>query len=261
METKLRRALEREEFFLVYQPRISLPTGRIIGMEALLRWQPEEGKVVNPAEFIPLLEDTGLIVPVEEWVLRTACGQNKEWQKAGLPPLRVSVNISARHFSQENLPDKVAQILYETDLETQYLEIELTESIIMKDIAESIRKLDCLKEMGVTLSIDDFGTGYSSLNYLKRFPIDVLKIDRSFVDGIPDDPCDMTIATTIIAMAHNLKMTVVAEGVETEKQLSFLAENQCDELQGYYFSRPLKAEDFADLVDNIGHQKLRACHK
>lgn len=248
METRLRRALEREEFFLHYQPRVEMSSGRIIGMEALLRWRPEAGKVVPPAEFIPLLEDTGLIVPVEEWVMRTACMQNKAWQEAGLPALRVATNISTRHFSQENLPDKVAQILCETALEPQYLEIELTESIIMKDIAESIRKLDCLKEMGVTLSIDDFGTGYSSLSYLKRFPIDVLKIDRSFIDGIPGDINDATISTTIIVMAHNLKMTVVAEGVETEEQLSFLTKNRCDEFQGFYFSKPLNVEEFTEFI-------------
>ncbi|KAF0216534.1 MAG: PAS/PAC sensor-containing diguanylate [Geobacteraceae bacterium] len=258
METRLRRALEREEFFLHYQPRVEMSSGRIIGMEALLRWQPEAGRIVPPAEFIPLLEDTGLIVPVEEWVMRTACTQNKIWQEAGLPALRVATNISTRHFSQENLPDKVAQILYETALEPQYLEIELTESIIMKDIAESIRKLDCLKEMGVTLSIDDFGTGYSSLSYLKRFPIDVLKIDRSFIDGIPGDSNDATISTTIIAMAHNLRMTVVAEGVETEDQLLFLTQNRCDEFQGFYFSKPLSVEDFTSLIQKEEKAPLRS---
>ncbi|WP_172825430.1 bifunctional diguanylate cyclase/phosphodiesterase [Geobacter sp. DSM 9736] len=248
METKLRRALEREEFSLHYQPRIEMSSGRISGMEALLRWQPDGGKLVSPAEFIPLLEETGLIVPVEEWVLRTACSQAKAWQDAGMQRLRLAVNISARHFSQENLPDKISQILFETGLEAESLEIELTESIIMKDVAESVRKLDALKRMGVTFSIDDFGTGYSSLSYLKRFPIDVLKIDRSFVDGIPHDSSDTTIATTVIAMAHNLNMSVVAEGVETMEQLAFLAENSCDEYQGFYFSKPLTAPDFARFL-------------
>lgn len=248
METKLRRALEREEFFLHYQPRIQMASGRVSGMEALIRWRPEGGRVIPPGEFIPLLEETGLIVPVEEWVLRTACKQAREWQENGLPPLKLAVNISARHFSQENLPDKIAQTLFETGFDARSLEIELTESIIMKDVSESIKKLDNLKAMGITFSIDDFGTGYSSLSYLKRFPIDVLKIDRSFVDGIPHDASDTTISTTVIAMAHNLNMAVVAEGVETLEQLSFLAANNCDEYQGFYFSRPLPADEFASFM-------------
>ena len=250
MESKLRRALEREEFFLHYQPRIEMSSGRISGMEALIRWQPEGGRVIPPVEFIPLLEETGLIVPVEEWVLRTACTQTKSWQEEGFSPLKVAVNISARHFSQENLPDKISQVLFETGLDARFLEIELTESIIMKDVAESIKKLDNLKEMGITFSIDDFGTGYSSLSYLKRFPIDVLKIDRSFVDGIPHDTSDTTISTTVIAMAHNLNMSVVAEGVETIEQLTFLTENDCDEYQGFFFSKPVSAEKFATLLDH-----------
>ena len=248
METKLRRALEREEFFLHYQPRVEMASGRISGMEALLRWQPEGGRVISPSEFIPVLEETGLIIPVEEWVLRTACTQAQEWHESGLPPVKLAVNISARHFSQENLPDKIAQTLFETGFSAHSLEIELTESIIMKDVSESVKKLDNLKTMGITFSIDDFGTGYSSLSYLKRFPIDVLKIDRSFVDGIPHDASDTTISTTVIAMAHNLKMAVVAEGVETVEQLDFLAANNCDEYQGFYFSRPLPADEFAVLL-------------
>lgn len=258
METKLRRALEREEFFLHYQPRVELTSGRISGMEALLRWRPEGGRVVSPSEFIPVLEETGLIVPVEEWVLRTACTQAQEWQENGLPVVKLAVNISARHFSQENLPDKIAQTLFETGFEARNLEIELTESIIMKDVSESVKKLDNLKSMGITFSIDDFGTGYSSLSYLKRFPIDVLKIDRSFVDGIPHDASDTTISTTVIAMAHNLNMAVVAEGVETLEQLSFLADNDCDEYQGFYFSRPIPAEEFAALLINADVPPLNA---
>jgi len=247
-ETRLRKALERQEFFLLYQPRIDVASGRIAGVEALLRWQQEDGEVIMPDEFIPLLEETGLIVPVGEWVLQAVCSQGKAWQAAGLPPLIISVNVSARQFHQQNLPQKINEILLETGFPPQFLEIELTESIIIQDVDDTILKLDRLKQMGVRLSIDDFGTGYSSLCYLKRFPIDILKIDRSFVNGLTTDPDDATIVSTIIAMAHNLNMNVVAEGVENRKQLEFIDQHGCKEVQGFLFSRPVVPDRIAEMV-------------
>jgi EAL domain-containing protein (putative c-di-GMP-specific phosphodiesterase class I) len=216
-------------------------------MEALLRWQNPELGLVSPAEFIPLAEETGLIVSIGEWVIRTACKQNKAWQAAGLRPLRVSVNLSARQFKEQNLVERVAQVLNETGLEARYLELELTESLLQNPEA-TITPLKELHALGVYLSIDDFGTGYSSLSYLKRFPIDTIKIDRSFVRDITTDADDAAIANAIITMAHSLGMHVVAEGVETGEQLAFLCRRECDSMQGYYFSKPLPADAFAALI-------------
>jgi len=255
METRLRRALERCEFLLLYQPRVDVASGAITGAEALLRWQPEGEEVVMPNDFIPLLEETGLIVQVGEWVMRQVCLQGVEWLAAGVPPLIISVNVSARQFHQKNLPEKIEEILRETGFPAELLEIELTESIIIQDVEETILKLDRLKEMGVRLSIDDFGTGYSSLSYLKRFPIDILKIDRSFVKGLTTDPDDATIVSTIIAMAHNLKMNVVAEGVENGKQLQFVDQQGCEEVQGFFFSQPIAPESITDLI--LSRKKLQ----
>jgi diguanylate cyclase (GGDEF)-like protein/PAS domain S-box-containing protein len=250
METRLRRAVDREEFILHYQPKIELSTGKIVGMEALLRWQTEEGVLMPPSEFIHLLDDTGLIVSVSGWVLREACRQNKAWQDAGLPPLVVSTNISARHFYQNNLPEAIKKVLHESGLQSRYLKIELTESIIMRDIDEAARQLNRLKEMGISLSIDDFGTGYASFEYLKRFPVDEIKIDRSFVSGVPNDANDATIVSTVIALAHKMNLEVVAEGVENEQQLGFLAERNCHQVQGFYFSRPLPGKLFEETIRN-----------
>ncbi len=247
-ESRLRRALERKEFCLHYQPKVQLETGRIVGMEALLRWVPENGQIIQPAGFIPLLEETGMIVPVGEWVIHEVCRQNKAWQDAGMTPLVVSANMSARQFYQKNLPDMIGDILRETGLEPRWLKIELTESIVMQDIDAAIDILSRLKEMGITLSIDDFGTGYSSLAYLKRFPVDELKVDRSFVNGLGTDTRDSTIVNTIIAMAHSMDLKVVAEGVETASQLALLRERNCEEVQGFYFSRPLAAELFEEMM-------------
>jgi diguanylate cyclase (GGDEF)-like protein/PAS domain S-box-containing protein len=247
-ETRLRKALERQEFFLLYQPRVDVASSRIAGVEALLRWQQEDGEVIMPDDFIPHLEETGLIVAVGEWVLKAVCLQGKTWEAAGLPPFIISVNVSARQFHQQNLPQKISEILQETGFPPQYLEIELTESIIIQDVEDTILKLDRLKKMGVRLSIDDFGTGYSSLCYLKRFPIDILKIDRSFVNGLTTDPDDATIVSTIIAMAHNLNMNVVAEGVENRKQLQFIDEQGCKEVQGFLFSRPVIPDRIAEMI-------------
>lgn len=265
LENNLRRALEREEFIVYYQPQVSLKTGQIVGMEALVRWQHPEWGLVAPIKFIPLSEETGLIIPLGEWVLHKACLQNKAWQDAGFLSLRVAVNLSTRFFKRKDLIEMVARILEETKLDPNYLELEVTEGAIMENVEITIKTLRELKEMGVSLSIDDFGTGYSSLSYLKRFPIDTLKIDRSFVQDIVKDPDGTAITTAIIAMGHSLKLKVIAEGVETEEQLAFLYSNQCDEIQGYLFSKPVPAKAFTQLLQegrclNIGkregHKKM-----
>ncbi len=248
LEGDLRTALERDEFVLHYQPQVDLRSGLIVGMEALLRWQHPELGMVPPLRFIGLAEETGLIVPIGAWVLRTACEQVKAWQIQGLGFLRVSVNLSARQFNQRDLTQSIADILQDTGLDPHYLEIELTESMVMTDVDHTVEILRNLKALGVQMSIDDFGTGYSSLSYLKRFPIDVLKIDQSFVRDITLDPDDAAIVTTIISLAHNLRLNVIAEGVETEAQLHYLQRHGCDEIQGYYFSRPVPAAAFAELI-------------
>ena len=241
MDGRLRRALDRRQFVLVYQPRVSLDGGRILAAEALLRWRIPNRGTIAPQRFIALAEETGLIVPIGKWVLQTACAQNKAWQDEGLPPIVVSVNVSPRQFRQENIVQTVAEVLKDTGLEARYLELELTESMVMHDAAKLVAMLDELKDLGVQISVDDFGTGYSSLSYLKRFPVDRLKIDRSFVEHIATDPDDATIVRTIIALGHNLGLKVVAEGVETEEQLRFLRSNLCDEAQGYLMGRPVSA--------------------
>ncbi|MGM0805649.1 MAG: EAL domain-containing protein [Bacillota bacterium] len=247
LEIGLRKALERDEFKIVYQPQIDVETGGIIGVEALLRWHHPEWGTISPAEFIPIAEETGLILQIGEWVLHGACRQNKAWQDAGYEPLRMAVNISSRQFQQSDLVERVSRILRETELDAQYLELELTESII-QDSKYAVAKMQQLKEMGIHLSIDDFGTGYSSLSYLKTFPIHTLKIDQSFTRNIYADPKDASLVETIIAMAHNLDLKVIAEGVETEEQLQFLQQKQCNEAQGYYFSRPISADELAVIL-------------
>jgi diguanylate cyclase (GGDEF)-like protein len=247
LESGLRHALERNEFLLHYQPKVDIGSGRITGMEALLRWQRPGQELIPPAQFIALAEETGLIVPIGEWVLRTACARNKSWREEGLPPLRIAVNLSARQFAHANLLQDVARALRETGLDPAALEFEITESMVMHDPERAVTLLTRLKAMGIHLSIDDFGTGYSSLSYLKRFPIDSVKIDRSFIHDIPGDADDAAITRAIIAMAHSLRLKVIAEGVETEEQLSFLRELGCDEMQGYYFSEPLAEDEFLRL--------------
>jgi diguanylate cyclase (GGDEF)-like protein/PAS domain S-box-containing protein len=248
IEGHLRNAVERGEFVLHYQPQLDLRSGRVVGMEALIRWDHPELGMVPPARFIGLAEETGLIVPIGAWVARTACRQTKAWQDAGLGMLRVAVNLSARQFYQQDLVQSVAVILDESGLEAKYLEIELTETLVMTDVDRAIAILRDLKALGVQISIDDFGTGYSSLSYLKRFPIDVLKIDQSFVRDITVNPDDAAIVVSIISLAHSLRLQVIAEGVETEEQLAYLREHECDQMQGYYFSRPIPADAFADLL-------------
>lgn len=248
MENDLRRGVKREEFLLFYQPQVNTKTGQIIGMEALLRWKHQERGLVYPAEFISLAEDTGMIIPLGEWVLRNACAQNKAWQDAGIRRVRVTVNLSACQFQQHNLVETVARVMSQTGLEPRWLELEITESALMQDMDLAIKTLQDLKEMGVRISIDDFGTGYSSLNYLKRLPVHALKIDRSFVRDITANPEDAAIVSTVIVLARNLNLKVIAEGVETEEQLAFLQQHQCCEMQGYLFSKPLPAEEFAKLL-------------
>ena len=248
IESALRSALERNEFVLHYQPQVELKTGRIVGMEALIRWQHPDMGMVAPSRFIGVAEETGLIVPIGAWVMRTACQQNKAWQDAGLGRLRVAVNLSARQFGAPNLLADMRAVLADTGLAPECLEIELTESLFMSDVTQAVELMHAMKALGVNLSIDDFGTGYSSLSYLSRFPIDVLKIDRSFVADITRDANDAAIVDSIIALAHNLKLAVIAEGVETAEQLDYLRRHGCDEMQGYYFSRPLPAQAFAELL-------------
>lgn len=243
METELRRGLEREEFFLEYQPLVWLETGQVVGMEALVRWNHPVRGIVYPGEFITVAEDSGLIVPLGEWVLRQACQQNKQWQNAGYKPICVSINLSLGQFIQPNLPERIGAILDEIQLNPKYVELEITESMTL-DKEAALDQLHRLKKLGVIISIDDFGTGYSSLHYLKNLPIDRLKIDRTFVNEILQDNNNAAIVSTITTMAHHLKLKVTAEGVETEDQLSFLRKQQCHEGQGYFFSRPIRARDF-----------------
>ena len=250
LESKLRRALERGEFSLHYQPQLDLRTNRVFGCEALLRWNQPELGMVSPAKFIPLAEETGLIVPIGEWVLRTACLQSMAWQNAGLAPITMAVNISARQFREKNLSNVVAKILAETGLRAKLLELEVTESVIMHDAQKAIAELQAFREMGVTLSVDDFGTGYSSLSYLKRFPVDRLKIDQSFVRDINSDADDAAIAQAVITLGHTLNLRVIAEGVETAEQLAFLRKNLCDEMQGYLFGKPIPAHEFGKLLES-----------
>ncbi|MCH7998066.1 MAG: EAL domain-containing protein [Chloroflexi bacterium] len=252
LENSLRHGLERGEFLVYYQPQVDIASGKIVGMEALVRWQHPERGLVFPAEFIPVAEETGLIVPLGEWVLRTACAQNKAWQEAGFPPMRMAVNLSARQFQQRDLIEEVDEVLKETGLEARWLQLEITEGVAMQDVESNIAVLRKLREMGVQIAIDDFGTGHSSLSYLSRLPIDVIKIDQSFVQDMTTDPNDAAIARSIIVMAHNLKLKVIAEGVETEEQLAFLKKRRCDEMQGYLFSKPAPAEAFEEMLKQSG---------
>lgn len=248
LENSLRKALERQEFLLHYQPQLELKTGQIIGIEALLRWQHPDLGLVYPAEFIPLAEETGLIVPLGEWVLRTACAQNRTWRAAGLPPITMAVNLSARQFQHHDLVETIARILKETDLEPGGLEVEITESIAMQNADYTIVILKELKDMGIQISLDDFGTGYSSLSYLKKFPLDTLKIDQSFIRDLSSEANDAAIANAVIVLAHSLKLNVLAEGVETREQETFLKDKGCDRYQGYLFSNPLPAPVLETLL-------------
>ena len=248
LESNLHKALERDEFSLYYQPKIDVASGSTIGVEALIRWRHPDLGLVSPAEFIPMAEESGLIVPIGEWVLDSACAQLRAWQEDGLTPVPVAVNLSAKQFHQQNIAAIVMRALQDHGVDPRLLELEITESTAMRNAEATSTTLRKLKVLGVRIAIDDFGTGYSSLSYLKRFPIDSLKIDRSFVTELPGNQDDATIAQAIITMAHALRLKVIAEGVETEAQLEFLTANGCDEIQGYYFSRPLPAAQCTQLL-------------
>jgi EAL domain-containing protein (putative c-di-GMP-specific phosphodiesterase class I) len=248
LENNLRRALEREEFEVFYQPKVNVKNGQIGGMEALVRWRHPELGLVSPSEFIPLAEDTGLIEQLGEWILRTACIQCNEWQKNGAKPFYISVNLSPRQFQQPNLLKVITDIIQKTGVDSDCLVLELTESSIMKNAESAIETLSELKKMGIKIAIDDFGTGYSSLGYLKRLPIDILKIDRSFVCDVTTDADDAALVMAIITLAHNLGLKVIAEGVETEEQLRFLRLLRCDDWQGYLSSEPMPAANMSRFL-------------
>ncbi|MGA8863271.1 MAG: bifunctional diguanylate cyclase/phosphodiesterase [Gallionella sp.] len=247
MITDLQHAVENGELRLHYQPKVDTASGHLVGMEALVRWMHSEWGMISPAEFIPVAEDTGMIVAIGRWVLREACRQNAAWQKSGLRPIRVAVNLSARQFRSDNLPDEIAEALADSDLPASSLELEITESMVMEDPERVIDLLEKIRSLGIHLSLDDFGTGHSSLAYIKRFPIDCVKIDRAFIRDMPENADDVAIAKTIVAMAKALDLKTVAEGVETAAQLELLKSMGCDQIQGYLFSRPLPAEDFLNF--------------
>ena len=248
LESNIRPGLERSEFIVQYQPQVDIRGFQVVGMEALVRWQHPSLGLLYPGEFVTIAEETGLIIALGDFVMRTACAQNKHWQDKGLQQMRISVNFSARQFQQPTFIADVSHILKETNLDPRWLELELTESSIMKDPDEAIEKLHELKLMGINVAIDDFGTGYSSLNYLKRFPIDTLKIDRTFVSDICKDPHDTAIVRAIINLGHALDLTVIAEGVETKEQLQYLSALECDVVQGFLFSKALSAKAFEELL-------------
>lgn len=255
-EVCLRNALKRSEFEVYYEPKVEIKTGKLVGAEALVRWNhPEKGQI-SPGEFIPMAEEMGLIAALGEWVLETACRQTKAWQVQGLGLLRVAVNVSARQFEQKNMTKRVSEILIETGLDPKYLELELTESLVLEDETAVFKAFSVWQNMGIRVAIDDFGTGYASLSYSKRFPFDVLKIDKSFIHNIAEDRQNAAITIAIIQMAHSMNMTVVAEGVENEEELAFLCEHDCDEIQGYFFSKALPRADFEALLKSGKHWSI-----
>jgi diguanylate cyclase (GGDEF)-like protein len=256
LESRLRKALEQDEFVIYYQPKIALADGAVVGVEALLRWFHPDLGLVPPAEFIPLAEETGLIVDIGAWVLKTACAQVRRWQRMGHGRLELAVNISARQFQEKNLVATIAAAVEESGMQAGLIELELTESVIMRDAPEAARRLKELTALGIRLAIDDFGTGYSSLGYLKAFPISTLKIDRSFVRDIDRDPNSAALAQAIIAMASSLKLKVVAEGVETREQLEQLRASGCQELQGFIFSKALPPEELLALLEQGARLQL-----
>jgi EAL domain-containing protein (putative c-di-GMP-specific phosphodiesterase class I) len=255
LESGLRRALHHEEFFLQYQPKIDMKSGKIIGAEALIRWTHPKKGTISPTEFIPVAEETGLILHIDDWVLETTCAQARMWQESGVPAFRIAVNISAKEFTSA-LPERIRRALAFHQIPACWLELEITESMLMHSAEGVIGIMDEITGFGVTLALDDFGTGYSSLSYLKRFPIATLKIDRSFIQGIPQDTNDCAIASAIISMAKQLRHKVIAEGVESREQFDFLKQAGCDEVQGYLFSRPIDADKFSEMLKKDFHFTL-----
>jgi diguanylate cyclase (GGDEF)-like protein len=251
LENGLRLALEQKEFFLVYQPQMEIATGRIIGMEALIRWRHPELGLIAPDKFIPVAENCGLIIPIGEWVLKSACHQARQWQEEGLLAVPVAVNVSAVQFRPEGFCELIRAVLEETGLSPQYLELELTETLLLSSADMMFLILQELKAMGLKLAIDDFGTGYSSLSYLRQFPVGKLKIDRSFIRDVAVNPDSASIAIAIISLAKGLNLKVIAEGVESEAQMSFLRSHQCDEIQGYFFSKPLTVDEMAEKLRTV----------
>ncbi|HEA26164.1 MAG TPA: bifunctional diguanylate cyclase/phosphodiesterase, partial [Ectothiorhodospiraceae bacterium] len=247
MENQLRFAIERDEFFLLYQPKVDVVSGKVVGMEALIRWEHPEMGVVSPAEFIPVAEYTGLMTIIGEYVLRTACEQVRDWLNAGFDNFRMAVNLSPQQFRQNDLLERVSATVAEVGIDPHYLEVEITEGAIMVDVDAAIDTMQALHDLGIALSIDDFGTGYSSLSYLKRFPIDTLKIDRAFVNDVTTNSDDASIVIAIIGMAHNMGLKVIAEGVETNSQLTFLQALKCDEIQGFLYSPAVSADQFTEM--------------
>jgi len=249
LQTELRGALARGELVVHYQAKVERASGRLVGAEALVRWQHPLRGLIYPANFIGYAEESGLIVPIGNWVMHTACAQNMAWQAAGLAPVGIAVNLSAKQFHEHDLVGQVQAALEQSGMAPRYLELEITESVLIQEAEAATLTLLRLRELGIQLSLDDFGTGYSSLNYLKRFPLDNLKIDRSFVKGIATNPHDAIIIEAVIGLAHNLDLKVIAEGVETRAELDFLAACGCEEVQGYYFAKPLPAEQFRRLLE------------
>ena len=250
IEGGLRRALERQEFVLHYQPKINLHSGTIVGVEALVRWQHPQRGLLPPEQFVPIAEDCGLILPIGRWVLREACNQAQAWLQSGLPPTTIAINASAPEFHAKDFLENIRATLEDTRLEPRYLELELTESVLMRDAEASDSVLHALADLGVKLAVDDFGTGYSSLSYLRKFPIDTLKIDQLFVNQMTRNPDDAAIVSAVIGMAKSLRLRVIAEGVETPEQVAFLRARQCDEGQGYHFGHPMAAEALAALLQS-----------
>jgi diguanylate cyclase (GGDEF)-like protein len=250
LENSLYKALENNQLFLCYQPQINVKTGKIHGLEALLRWEHPELGLISPAKFIPLAEETGLILSIGKWVLETVCHQNKTWQNEGLPPLKIAVNLSALQFQENNFIDIILKILEKTTLAPQFLELEITEGLLMQDVESANQIIRSLLAKGVTFSLDDFGTGYSSLGYLKKFPFHTIKIDKSFIKDLQDNKRDFALISAIITIARGFDMIVIAEGVETEQQLKVLRSLDCEIVQGWLFSKPLNTEQIPDFISN-----------
>jgi EAL domain-containing protein (putative c-di-GMP-specific phosphodiesterase class I) len=256
MENKLWKALEQDEFRLFYQPQVDLSTGDIIGVEALIRWLQPDLLFVKPKDFLPLAEETGLIVKIGEWVLRNACSQSRFWQTMGIKPIMITANVSSAQFKQENFVDTVDRIISDTGMDPVYLQLELTESTLMQDSEDTIKKLSAFRDMGIKISIDDFGTGYSSLNYLKRFPISTLKIDQSFIRDINSNQDDQSITRAIIGLARNLNLNVIAEGVEKRRQMVFLRQHGCNAIQGYFICPPLNNDSLIQFINEKRYLKM-----